>query len=281
MIGAAIVVFAPGQYNSVIFEILARPSRRREAGKMATPELRRARVHYPETDGKPMAESDLHRDLMLELIATLGHQFRDDRNFYVSGNLLIYFEKGNPEMSVSPDLFVVRGVPKKQRKIYKTWEEKGPELTLELTSKSTHLEDLGKKRAVYERLKVKEYFIFDPEGVHFQPRFRAFKLKDGILQPVSEFRTIAGAQVFSSKVVGLDLYARGTSLRWVDPRTGEPLLVPAELYDRIEAEKKRAEAETKRAEVEKEHAEAEKRRADAAEAELTRLREEISRLRRK
>ena len=28
-------------------------------------------IHYPETDGKPMAESDLHRDIMLHLIRQL------------------------------------------------------------------------------------------------------------------------------------------------------------------------------------------------------------------
>ena len=32
-------------------------------------------IHYPETDGKPMAESDLHRDMMAYLIRLLQRFF--------------------------------------------------------------------------------------------------------------------------------------------------------------------------------------------------------------
>lgn len=33
--------------------------------------IKSTEIHYPETDGKPMAESDLHRDIMLHLIRQL------------------------------------------------------------------------------------------------------------------------------------------------------------------------------------------------------------------
>jgi Uma2 family endonuclease len=100
----------------------------------------------------------LDEGIQTELIETLGHRFRDDPLFYASGNLFVYFEKGHPEMVVAPDVFVARGVRKGKRRIYKIWEEKkGPDLVIELTSRDTHLEDLGKKRAIYERLRVKEY----------------------------------------------------------------------------------------------------------------------------
>lgn len=35
-------------------------------------------IHYPETDGKPMAESDLHRDMMLYLIRLLQRFLPDN-----------------------------------------------------------------------------------------------------------------------------------------------------------------------------------------------------------
>ena len=38
----------------------------------------KAGIFYPETDGKPMAETDLHRALMAELIEQLDDFFRND-----------------------------------------------------------------------------------------------------------------------------------------------------------------------------------------------------------
>jgi hypothetical protein len=48
-------------------------------------------IDYPETDGKPMAESDLHRDLMFYIIHRLQRYFAGKR-VYVTGNLLLYYE---------------------------------------------------------------------------------------------------------------------------------------------------------------------------------------------
>ncbi|MCY3552603.1 MAG: hypothetical protein OXH39_19275 [Candidatus Poribacteria bacterium] len=70
---------------------------------------------YPSSDGKPMAETDRHRKLMVNFIQMLEHHFREVNNIYVSGNLLIYCEEGNPRKSVAPDVFVVFGVGKKMR----------------------------------------------------------------------------------------------------------------------------------------------------------------------
>jgi hypothetical protein len=44
---------------------------------------------------------------------------RGDPNVYVSGNLMVYYVEGHPEISVSPDVFVVKGVPSGQRRVYK------------------------------------------------------------------------------------------------------------------------------------------------------------------
>ncbi len=77
---------------------------------------------YPTSDGRPMAETDLHRTLMLDLIETLKLRYVDDADTYVSGNLLIFYEQGNKRRHVSPDVFVVKGVPKRQRLNYLVWE---------------------------------------------------------------------------------------------------------------------------------------------------------------
>jgi hypothetical protein len=98
---------------------------------MTPPEVNRAEVDepevfYPESDGKPMAETELHRDLMLELIEAARWHFRNVPDLHVTGNLLVYYEEGNPAVSVAPDFFAVRGIAKDRRRTYKIWEEGKP-----------------------------------------------------------------------------------------------------------------------------------------------------------
>src|SRR5579862_377751 len=92
------------------------------------------RIEYPSSDGKPMAESDLHMLLMFALIPTLRWYFCLDRRVYVGGNLLVFSERGNKRRHVSPDVFFVRGVPNHLRENYLIWEEgKAPQVVIELT----------------------------------------------------------------------------------------------------------------------------------------------------
>jgi hypothetical protein len=63
---------------------------------MATVSSKRARpIEYSTSDGKPMAETEYHRDLMIDLIRTLKTWFARKPKMYVSGNLLMYYEPGN------------------------------------------------------------------------------------------------------------------------------------------------------------------------------------------
>jgi Uma2 family endonuclease len=104
-------------------------------------------IHYPESDGQPMAETDLHRDEMVDLIHALRRRYRDVPDVYVTGNLFFYFVQGDPRSVVAPDVFLVRGVEKRSRKIYKLWDEgRVPSLVIELTSDSTR-DDRGKASA--------------------------------------------------------------------------------------------------------------------------------------
>src|SRR5208283_1300190 len=93
---------------------------------------------YPTSDGKPMAETDRHRQQMFELIGSLQAFYATQPNVYVSGNLLIFYVPGNRRRHISPDVFVVKGVAKRERLNYLVWEEaKGPDVVIELTSSST------------------------------------------------------------------------------------------------------------------------------------------------
>ncbi len=135
---------------------------------------RARRVQYPESDGKPLGETDQHRDLMTDLIFALK-LFLANVRAYVAGNLFIYFEEGNPKAVVAPDVFVVLGVQQRQRRIYCSWREQNrlPDVVIELTSKKTRKADEVSKPALYARLGVREYFLFDPYGEYLDPRLQA------------------------------------------------------------------------------------------------------------
>src|SRR5438552_18733009 len=114
-------------------------------------------VDYPESDGRPMAETDVHRRAMQDILHALEQHFAGDENVYVSGNNLLYYEEGEPTQSVSPDVYVVHGIPKRWRRTYRLWEErKAPDFVLEVTSRGTRGEDRGTTRGLYEWLGVQE-----------------------------------------------------------------------------------------------------------------------------
>ena len=66
-----------------------------------------AAVEYPSSDGKPMAESDAQLTPLTNAVVWLRNHFRRGPDVYVSGNLFIYYEEGNPKRRVAPDVFVV------------------------------------------------------------------------------------------------------------------------------------------------------------------------------
>jgi len=222
------------------------------------PLVRPRPVYYPESDGEPMAETDVHRDLMIYLIEALKDYFRDDPQVYVAGNLFLYYVEGDPSASIAPDVFVVFGIPKGQRRVYKTWEEgKGPDVVFELTSQSTRWKDLGTKKGVYELLGVKEYYLFDPLREYLVPSLQGYYLTGGGYRLMEERPLV-------SEVLGLELREEGDWLRLYDPETGKKLLTPLE----AQAAHRQAEARASQ--------EAAARRQ--AEAELERLRAELARL---
>ena len=93
-------------------------------------------VEYPTRDGKPMAETDKHAELMIYVREALKIYFNNRANAYVSGNNFVYWQEGNSKARISPDAYVVFGPQQYLRNSYKAWEEGGrlPDVIFEFTS---------------------------------------------------------------------------------------------------------------------------------------------------
>jgi Uma2 family endonuclease len=175
-------------------------------------------VHYPETDGEPMAETDTHRNLILSIIKCLELFFANREDVYVTGNIMFYYVEGEPEESVAPDVMVFFGVPKGERTSYKTWEENEvmPSVVIEIASRGTWRKDRIEKVDLYAMLNVREYYIFNPQYPKTLPAFLAFRLENGVLKSVS----IDNGRIYS-EILGLELVDTGETLRLFNPKTDE------------------------------------------------------------
>jgi Uma2 family endonuclease len=260
-------------------------------------------VEYPEADGRPMAESDLHRDLMFYVINLLRRYFTGQQ-VYVSGNLLLYYEEGNPRKSVAPDCFVVWGVAPHRRNICKLWQEgHGPKVVFEVTSKTTQREDQLYKMGLYARLGVEEYYLYDPTADYLDPPLLGYQQAGGgfvPMQPQNQELVLGGLAFppepgeppeYVSPLLGLRLALdEDNVLRFYDLETGQRLLTDDEARlvaeaqvrlaeERVVYAEKRADTAEERAMTAEERAMTAEERAEQAEAENVRLREELARLR--
>ena len=187
-------------------------------------------VEYPCSDGRPMAETDLHARCMVYVSCALRRWFerRGHENVYVGSNNFLYYERGNPRAVVAPDVYVVVGTPAYLRDTYLLWNEpRGPDFVLEVTSASTRHEDERRKRGVYAALGVCEYFLYDPRAEYLTPPLRGFRLHDGGYRPLPALTMLPGRSVaVHSEVLGLDLRdeREARMLRLHDPETGQDLL---------------------------------------------------------
>jgi len=214
-------------------------------------------VEYPESDGLPMAESDAARDYLVYAVEALSLYFQSNPQVYVSGNLFIYYEQGNPKAVVAPDVFVVFGVEKGKRRVYKTWEEQDrvPSFVLEITSKSTATEDQRTKKQLYANLGVQEYFQYDPTGDYLNPCLQRFTLQDGIYRPLTRQDLGSDRLQIWSQVLGLGLRVESGQLRFRDDRQQRALPTYQEIDQARQAASDQAEQERQRADQEQQRAE--------------------------
>jgi Uma2 family endonuclease len=232
-------------------------------------------IVYPESDGKPMGETDVHIDWMIRIRDILKYRYRGQR-VYVASNLLVYYEEGRPNKYVVPDDFVVLDCDPGQRRTFRIWEEKRtPDVVFEVTSASTKREDERVKPKVYARMGVQELFLYDPTAEYLKPALQGFRLLDdeySVIEP-----DVSGVLRCNALDIGLRLQSRDLLL--IDLESGKLLPSEAEAAESARHMEKAA-RETAEAARQQEQAarEAAETRAAELEAEIQRLRAEVKRL---
>lgn len=208
---------------------------------MATGTPDTTEVEYPESDGQPMAETPVHVEAIMLL-----HQALEDAlgpPWFVASDIFWYWEEGDRDTKVAPDVMVVPEVGRTDRRSFKSWvEARQPVAVFEIASDGTWREDFGKKYDLYEFLGVPEYFIFDPEGRFVRPRLQGFRLQDGVYRRIP-MDAADGSLV--SRELGLVLRPDGPLLRLL-ARNNELVPTRAERAQREQLRAERAESEVER-----------------------------------
>jgi Uma2 family endonuclease len=193
---------------------------------------------YPAEDGEPMAETQIHIRAIILLFQAFEDFLIRQLDIYIAANMFWYWEKGNPGARRAPDVMIIKGVGRAERRSFFTWRENGavPSVIVEVVSKKKYRDDYFTKRELYAKLGVKEYFLFDPEAIHFRPPLVGFRRNERgryvRIKPDSDKR-------LRCDELGLLLQSEGKTLRLIDAATGQSVLSRDE---RAEGERQRAEA---------------------------------------
>jgi len=182
-------------------------------------------IYYPDTDESIMPEGIQHFLLSVHLASMLLAFFANREDVKVFGNCMLYYEEGNPRKVISPDLMVCFGLEKIPPRVYKLWEEKIiPSVVIEFASETTWLKDVSTKLGLYQKLGVKEYYIYDVEHTHLPTALMAYRLDSGVLTEV----VVENKRILSESL-GLELVDTGETLRFFNLETNEFLMTAEEM----------------------------------------------------
>lgn len=76
-------------------------------------------IDYLASDGEPMGETGIHSLRILNSLGALRAWFRHRPDVYVGANMFMYYTEAHPADVVAPDLFVVLGTRKEERRTWK------------------------------------------------------------------------------------------------------------------------------------------------------------------
>ena len=232
----------------------------------------------PYDDDEPLAESDYQLEPLDYAYNGLSTWFDSRADVAVQADMFVHYlvageDGGRERRMLAPDVFVIFGVPKRQRFSYVVWDEgKPPDLVLEILSGSTWRRDTVDKKAIYEAMGVDEYWLLDPVGPFLTPPLIGYRLTNGSYVRIDALPGTTAT--YMSDVLGLELRIDDAwRFRIRDPASGIELrsygelqheLTVAEAARQREAHARQRETDARQA-AEQRAADAERRLADLEE----------------
>ena len=217
------------------------------------PYRRQGRIDYARLDYNPdepvrkpdAMEQNPQLFTIYHLLAAHFTDFHRRPDVFLDANTIICYDPDDLNVRISPDVYLAFGVDAqtiRPRKLYLPWEVgKPPDWVLEIGSSSTGHVDTGRKRAIYARIGVPEYWRFDPStesGYHGQ-KLAGERLVGGVYRPLPLTTAPDGVLKGYSPVLGVSLCWDNQWPRLYDPATA------TYLEDWLDVEAAREAAETR------------------------------------
>ena len=203
-------------------------------------------IIYPESDGLPMADNTEQFDWIVMIKLGLESLFADNTNVFIAGDLLWYPVEGDNKTRVAPDVMVAFGRPKGKRGSYQQWREDNiaPQVVFEILSPGNTLKEMANKFQFYNRHRVEEYYLYDPDKVDLTAWLR---FETGL-------EVIEQIKGWVSPRLGIRFELAEDELQIYLP-DGQRFATYVEVVQQREQERQRAEQERQRAEQERQRAE--------------------------
>ena len=164
-------------------------------------------IIYPSSDGQPMADSTIQYQWITTIKGGCDALFKDDPNVFIAGDFLWYPVEGSNTISQAPDVLVVFGRPKGDRRSYLQWKENNipPQVVFEIRSYSDSNTKMNKKRRFYYRYGVEEYYLYEPDKKELSGWQRIEGLLE-VIEPMSGWTSPRLGVRFELTEEGLELY---------------------------------------------------------------------------
>ncbi|MCY7382537.1 MAG: Uma2 family endonuclease [Microcoleus sp. CAN_BIN18] len=203
-------------------------------------------IIYPCSDGQPMADSTIQYKLIVTIKEGCELLFKDDPNVFVAADLLWYPVERRNDISQAPDIMVIFGRSKEDRRSYLQFSEDNiaPQVVFEIRSFSDNQTKMSKKFSFYNRYGVEEYYLYDPA----ENELIGWQRIEGVLEVIEPIEGWISPRLgvrFELPETGLEIYRPD----------GEKFLSYSELDQQRELERRRAEEASQRAEEASQRAE--------------------------
>ena len=213
---------------------------------------------------------------ILGLLASRFTAFQRRPDVFLEANTILCYDPDDLNVRVSPDVYLAFGVDAdaiRERKLYLPWEAgKPPDWVLEVASVSTGREDVGRKREIYARIGVPEYWRFDPQdGAYHGTKLAGDRLVAGEYEPIELTTAPDGILKGYSEVLELSLCWDDNWPRLYDPVTNTYLETWQQERVARQAERAAREAAEARVAVEQAGRLAERAARRSAEARIRQL----------